>query len=153
MNGNICTTVRKNIAAKAKLSSVVLLGALTIAACGGNTASGASKADFCKEVDSLWPGVDNALTSVEAARVAGISPVGYNPASLQRAATNAKKLSADAPTGQSAGGVDLKAYLGEVAQTLSAAADGNYKAPLPKGNDPMVVWNTINCSALSGSRS
>lgn len=134
------------------MSGLALLGAMTFTACGGsNTAGGAgapgSGGAFCAEVDSLWNhgGVNAALVDVIAAQSTGIAPF-KSKSDLQRAAANAKKLAADAPAGQTTGGVDLKTYLNNVAQRLSDAANGSKKAGGATDPSNMAAWETAHCT-------
>jgi hypothetical protein len=100
---------------------------------GGSSGGGgsANSSSFCTDFHNLWDsvnGVNAAIIAVQAYDVGGSPhggggsrPPGWSDSDLQTAAKNAETLAAEAPSDQ------LKTDFTNIAQTLSAAATGDYR--------------------------
>ena len=90
-----------------------------------------NSSSFCTDFHNLWDsvnGVNSAIMAVQAYDVGGSPyggggsrPPGWSDSDLQTAAKNAETLAAEAPSDQ------LKTDFTNIAQTLSAAATGDYR--------------------------
>lgn len=97
----------------------------------GSSGGSSNSSSFCTDFHNLWDsinGVNSAIMAVQAYDVGGSPnggggsrPPGWSDSALQTAAKNAETLAAEAPSDQ------LKTDFTNIAQTLSAAATGDYR--------------------------
>jgi hypothetical protein len=89
----------------------------------GKHGTSSNSSSYCADLDKFWfapDGLENILIDVQIGDEHGQPPSSYKGSELQTAAKNAKTLAAEAPTDQ------LKTDFTNIAETLSAAAMGNY---------------------------